>query len=129
MKLNKFKVTSVFFFKSGNTKKVDWLEERLVKKVKSDDREVNEPLTLEEADAFFQGKFKEWKDKGATIVRKNVKGDNSIIPFAEVEYATVVVEQLGEEKVEEPKAEPVKATDSPRSIQDHPAFQSSGIKQ
>lgn len=91
MKLNKFRVSAVFYFKSGNSKKVDWIEERLVKKIKSETKEVTEPLTLEEADAFFQGKFKEWKDKGTTVVRKNAKGENSVIPFSEVEYTTFTV--------------------------------------
>lgn len=98
MKLNKFQVSAVFYFKSGNSKKVDWIEERLVKKIKGETQEVTEPLTLEEADAFFQGKFKEWKDKGTTVVRKNAKGENSVIPFSEVEYATFTVTSVEESK-------------------------------
>lgn len=98
MKLNKFQVSAVFYFKSGNSKKVDWIEERLVKKIKGETQEVTEPLTLEEADAFFQGKFKEWKDKGTTVVRKNAKGENSVIPFSEVEYVTFTVTSVEENK-------------------------------
>lgn len=97
MRLNKFQVSTVLYFKSGNSKKVDWIEERLVKKVKVDEKEVTDSLTLDEADAFFQGKFKDWKDNGTTIVRKNAKGENSVIAFSEVEYITVSVTLVGED--------------------------------
>lgn len=134
MKINKFKVTTVLYFKSGNSKKVDWFEERLVKKIKSDEKEVTEGLTLDEADAFFQGKFKEWKDNSSTIVRKNIKGYNSIIPFGEVEYVTVEVTLVGED-VTTPTGEknwgesevlpfPPPPPQGPplRTIGEHPAF-------
>lgn len=128
MKLNKFKVSTVLYFKSGNSKKVDWIEERLVKKVKGESEEVTQPLTLDEADAFFQGKFKDWKDSGSTIVRKNAKGENSIIPFAEVEYATVSVSELVEvpaevkDSITAPPPPPAPMERQVRNIQDHPAF-------
>jgi hypothetical protein len=130
MKLNKFQVSTVLYFKSGNSKKVDWIEERLVKKVKGETQELTEPLTLNEADAFFQGKFKDWKDKGTTIVRKNAKGENSVIPFNEIEYATVTVIQMAEEVITgntqpalggavEPPTPPAPPVSN---IKDHPAF-------
>lgn len=136
MRLNKFIVSAVLYFKSGNAKKVDWVEERLVKKVKLDAQEITEPLTLDEADAFFQGKFKEWKDKGTTIVRKNAKAENSVIPFSEIEYATVSIsdesgnvldnittppEGVGRPVMPAPPAAQLK------DIKDHPAFKT--IKQ
>lgn len=129
MNLKKFRVSSVLYFKSGNSKKVDWTEEHLVKKIKLDEREVTEPLTLDEADAFFQGKFKDWIDKGITIVRKNAKGENSVIPFREVEYTTVTVSEV----VSVPAAPVKEKPDLPappsmerqiKNIQDHPAFKS-----
>ena len=52
MKINKFNVSAVFYFKSGNSKKVDWLEDKLVKKLKSETQELTEGLSLEEADVF-----------------------------------------------------------------------------
>lgn len=137
MKLNKFQVSAVFYFKSGNSKKVDWIEERLVKKIKGETQEVTEPLTLEEADAFFQGKFKEWKDKGTTVVRKNAKGENSVIPFSEVEYATFTVTSVEESKkvdgevvfeggsigVKTPLSNPTKPNLSEiKDIKQHPAY-------
>ncbi|MED3600120.1 hypothetical protein P4556_32670, partial [Bacillus thuringiensis] len=91
MKINKFNISAVFYFKSGNSKKVDWLEDKLVKKLKSETQELTEGLSLEEADVFFQSKFKEWQENGTTIIRKNAKGENSIISFAEVEYMTMLV--------------------------------------
>lgn len=134
MKIRKFKVSSVLYFKSGNSKKVDWIEEHLVKRVKLEDKMVTESLTLEEAEAFFQGKFKDWKNNGDIIVRKNVKGDSSVIPFSEIEYATVSVEVVDDESTEDEPRQPEKRdTVSPivpeppktppvRSIEDHPAF-------
>lgn len=140
MRLNKFQVSTVLYFKSGNSKKVDWVEERLVKKVKMDEKEVTEGLTLDEADAFFQGKFKDWKDKGTTIVRKNAKGENSVIPFSEIEYVTVAVTLLGEDVSSgtggrvlggsgdlpqphtPPPPPPSMMERQLRNIQDHPAF-------
>jgi hypothetical protein len=119
MKVNVFKVTAVLYFKSGNSKKVDWIEDRLVKRLREDERDVTEPLTLEEADAFFQGKFKDWKESGATIVRKNAKGENSVIPFSEIEYATVTVEQINNTAPEQPAEEEKPQV---RSIKDHPAY-------
>ncbi|KZR57899.1 hypothetical protein [Pseudobacillus badius] len=140
MKTNKFKVSSILYFKSGNSKKVDWVEERLGKKLT--DSEGNESivsLTLDEADDFFQGKFKDWKDNGTTIVRKNAKGETSVIPFSEIEYATVSVSLIEEvprevatdadyqaaSKYALPGMEPMPPNPhSPpiRSIQEHPAF-------
>lgn len=32
MKLNKHRVSTVLYFKSGNSKKVDWIEEKLCEK-------------------------------------------------------------------------------------------------
>lgn len=144
MKINKFLVSAIFYFKSGTSKKVDWIEDRLVKKVTTDERDVQEGLTLDEADTFFQGKFKEWKDNGSTIVRKNAKGGSSIIPFSEVEYATLSVYSVDDGELEEPEepsvgsygTEVVKTTGKPfgkqfdypkppnsrpRDIKDHPA--------
>lgn len=114
-------VSTVLHFKSGNSRKVDWIEERLVKKVKNETSEVTEPLDLKEANAFFVAKFKEWKDNGSTIVRKNVKGDNSVIPFSEVEYATL---QVTEYDVEPAKEQPkVERSHQPiNDITQHPAY-------
>lgn len=102
-KPNKFIVSAVLFLKSSNTRKVDWIEDRLMKIVKEDGKEYRMPLTTKEMDAFLQNKFKEWKDKGTTIVRKNIKGENSLIPFSEVEYATFKVELYEEGKETEGK--------------------------
>ncbi|AKE16170.1 MULTISPECIES: hypothetical protein [Bacillus] len=121
MKINKFNVSAVFYFKSGNSKKVDWLEDKLVKKLKSETQELTEGLSLEEADVFFQSKFKEWQENGTTIIRKNAKGENSIISFAEVEYMTMLVSLAKDISLDttELKEDVSKAT---RSIQEHPAF-------
>ncbi|MGG3801213.1 hypothetical protein [Metabacillus fastidiosus] len=134
MDVNKFKVSGIFYFKSGNSKKIDWIEDRLVKRETVDGEEVTSNLRLKEVDTFFQGKFKEWKDNGSTIVRKNVNGYNSIIPFLEVEYATVIVEEIkdynnpkGEDKpelevVDHNMPVPPPPTQQFSRIADHPAF-------
>lgn len=61
MKINKFNVSAVFYFKSGNSKKVDWLEDKLVKKLKSETQELTEGLSLEEADVFFKASLRNGK--------------------------------------------------------------------
>ncbi|WP_411685007.1 hypothetical protein [Aeromonas caviae] len=136
MKLNKFQVSTVLYFKSGNSKKVDWVEERLVKKIDKETEEVTQPLTLEEADLFFQSRFKEWIDKGETIVRKNAKKETSVIPFSSVEYATVSVTLLGEdsliaegerdqkyyEDLPLPPHPPSPSNEKWTRIEDHPAY-------
>ncbi|HDW3054813.1 TPA: hypothetical protein RMI67_002429 [Bacillus cereus] len=121
MKINKFNISAVFYFKSGNSKKVDWLEDKLVKKLKSETQELTEGLSLEEADVFFQSKFKEWQENGTTIIRKNAKGENSIISFAEVEYMTMLVSLAKDLSLDttELNEDESKAT---KSIQEHPAF-------
>lgn len=132
MKINKFVVSTVLYFKSGNSKKVDWIEDKLVKKITNDTQEITEGLTIEDADTFFQDKFKEWKDKGTTIVRRNAKGDSSVIPFSEVEYATVSVSTMDGNVVAEadlslgtaikpPPPIPMPGP-GPRTIDNHPAF-------
>ncbi|MCY8123059.1 hypothetical protein MOC55_13700 [Bacillus spizizenii] len=133
MKLNKFQVSTVLYFKSGNSKKVDWVEERLVKKIDKETEEVTQPLTLEEADLFFQSRFKEWIDKGETIVRKNAKKETSVIPFSSVEYATVSVTLLGEDNLivegerelnnnEDSSLTPPQPNEKWTRIEDHPAY-------
>lgn len=132
MKINKFVVSTVLYFKSGNSKKVDWIEDKLIKKITNDTQEITEGLTIEDADTFFQDKFKEWKDKGTTIVRRNAKGESSVIPFSEVEYATVSVSTMDGNVVAEadmslgaaikpPPPLPIPGPE-PRTIANHPAF-------
>ena len=132
MKINKFVVSTVLYFKSGNSKKVDWIEDKLIKKITNDTQEITEGLTIEDADTFFQDKFKEWKDKGTTIVRRNAKGESSVIPFSEVEYATVSVSTMDGNVVAEadmslgaaikpPPPLPIPGP-GPRTIANHPAF-------
>ncbi|MEB8823483.1 hypothetical protein P4G92_27235, partial [Bacillus cereus] len=84
-------------------------------------QELTEGLSLEEADVFFQSKFKEWQENGTTIIRKNAKGENSIISFAEVEYMTMLVSLAKDISLDttELNEDESKAT---RSIQEHPAF-------
>ncbi|MFH7816960.1 hypothetical protein ACG2K5_18105 [Bacillus subtilis] len=133
MKLNKFQVSTVLYFKSGNSKKVDWVEERLVKKIDKETEEITQPLTLEEADLFFQSRFKEWIDKGETIIRKNAKKETSVIPFSSVEYATVSVTLLGEDNLiaegerelnnnEDSSLTPPQPNEKWTRIEDHPAY-------
>ncbi|MCY8194075.1 hypothetical protein MOC90_06200 [Bacillus spizizenii] len=133
MKLNKFQVSTVLYFKSGNSKKVDWVEDRLVKKIDKETEEVTQPLTIEEADLFFQSRFKEWIDKGETIVRKNAKKETSVIPFSSVEYATVSVTLLGEDNLiaegerelnnnEDLSLTPPQPNEKWTRIEDHPAY-------
>lgn len=135
MKINKFIVSTVLYFKSGNSKKVDWVEDKLVKKITNDTQEITEGLTIADADAHFQERFKEWKDKGTTIVRRNAKGDSSVIPFSEVEYATVSISTmdgnvLAEADMSSIGTEPIgpyipptpPQGPGPRTIEGHPAF-------
>ncbi|MDQ0178466.1 hypothetical protein [Bacillus chungangensis] len=128
MKLNKFIVSAILYFKSGNSKKIDWVEDRLVKKIRIDEKEETKSLTLQEANIFFQGKFKEWKDKGTTIVRKNVKGQSSIIAFSEIEYATVTINQvgvsslIGDQDVKPSTLSKHQESLTVKAIKDHPAF-------
>ncbi|MCY7861195.1 hypothetical protein MOD67_14300 [Bacillus licheniformis] len=98
MRLNKFKVSTVLYFKSGVSKKVDWIEENLVKRIEDDSSETTTSVTIEEADRFFQGKFLEWKKNEEVICKKNAKGETSMIPFKDVEYATVSVSQITEQE-------------------------------
>jgi hypothetical protein len=121
MRLNKFEVSAVLYFKSGTSKKIDWIEEKLVKKVEQPDKEIIEPLTEEEADTFFQAKFKEWKDKGVTVVRKNIKGENSVIPFSEVEYLTFTVRLLDDNQSTETNNDELDGI-KVKDIKDHPAY-------
>ncbi|MCZ4246959.1 hypothetical protein BXO87_02330 [Bacillus sp. GZB] len=133
MKLNKFQISTVLYFKSGLSKKVDWVEERLVKKIDKETEEITQPLTLEEADLYFQRKFKEWVDTGETVVRKNAKKETSVIPFSSVEYVTVSVTLLGQDSLTTEGEEDLKdngdlplptppAPEKWTRIEDHPAY-------
>lgn len=122
MKLNKFEISVVLYFKSGTSKKIDWVEEKLIKKIPQPDKEIIEPLTETEADEFFRAKFKEWKEKGAIVVRKNIKGENSVIPFAEVEYLTFTVKLLDDTSSTETSDSSEIQSVNVKDIKDHPAY-------
>lgn len=101
MKFNDFRVSAVFYFTNGTSKKIDWVERNLAKKESNPNKpDAYTPLELEEMIGFLGGKFKQWKEEGKSIVRKNIKGEYSLIPFSEVVYATFTVEQINENEEE-----------------------------
>lgn len=128
MKLNKFRITGLFFFEDGQVKKVDWVEGKLVKKAKQDGQEVQVPLNKAEVEVAFSKMFKEYSEQGKTYTVKNSKGQVSFIPFSKVFYATLEVEQIEDIEIEEVPTAPAppKSLDEvkPRvsSIENHPAF-------
>lgn len=113
MKLSKFQVTAILYFKSGLSKRVDWVEDKLVKRSTIAEEVRDESLTLEDAKQHISSQMSTWVDQGDTVVKLNAKGEHSIIAFTEVEYTTVSVKELKE------SAPP---TEGVNPIFSHPAF-------
>lgn len=91
-----FQVTAKFFFDNGQVKKVDWLESGLVKKESIGGKDVEVPLTVEEAEREIRILFLRYMTEGKVLTVPNILSELSAIPFSKLYYATARVTEYNE---------------------------------